>query len=413
MRNSLFLLLIPLFAYSDSLKELIVYAKQNNDLLQAKAYQKDAKAKELQSSQNSYYPTLDLGANYMRHDDPQPFSPQTSYTGFAKLSLDLYSGGKKYNTLKQKENELSANQSNYQANKELLSLEITQEFFRLKSMHSALKSKQDAAKSVAAQLDRMKKFYEAKLTTSDTIDRLQAAYDSHIYAIESLRFEIFSLHKKLELKVGKEILHLDDSTLRKTDPTATKALDAIEALQAQKKALEFASETIESSYYPNIKLEDTYSLFAYEDEPLFGGQKIGLLEKQNALVLTLNMRVFDFGVLKSSKEALMFEAKALESEVLYRTKEQKIDLELAKERIKSAKINIVSANSTLVASKSALTTITEKYTHKLVDNIVYLDALSAHTQAEATYHEALYKLESAYALYYFYHGKNIEEYLDE
>lgn len=413
MKNKILLLLIPLFAYSDSLKDLLVDAKQNNDLLQAKSYQSQAKERELQSSQNTHYPTFDLGANYVRNDDPQPFSPGTTYSGYAKLSLDIYSGGAKQNTSRQKQNELYASQAAYRANKKSIELEIVQNFFTLKTLQASLKAKQNSAKAVAAQLEKMQIFYEAKLTTSDNVDRLQAAYDSHLYAIESLKFEILSLHKQLELQVGRKISSLEDAKFLKADTIEKETLESLEILKYQKNALHYASETVESAYYPQIRLEDTYTLFGYKDKPFFGTQAIEMLKKQNTLLLTLNMRLFDFGVLQNAKEALTYEAKALESELLHRSKEQAINQELALERIQSAKLSILSAQSTLKASKSALDTITQKHTHKLVDNIVYLDALSAHTQAQATYHQAKNNLEMAYALYYFYNGKNLEEYLDE
>ncbi|WP_304543989.1 TolC family protein [Sulfurimonas microaerophilic] len=412
MKKTLLLLSVPLFLYSESLKDLIVYAKQNNDLLQSKSLQKDAKSQELESSKSAYFPTLDLGANYQRNDDPQPFSPGTTYSGYAKLSLDLYSGGAKYYTQKQKEDELSSSSSIYEASKKSLALQIVQNFYTLKSLEATLIAREEAAKAVNAQLQRVQRFFEAGLSTSDDVDRLQSAYDKNIYAIESLKFEILSLKKQLQLQVGKDINGFEASSFKKLTQESEQ-LDSIEALKYQKSSIINGSETIDSYYYPQVKLEDTYSVFGYQDKPLFNGQPIPLLDNQNTLMLSANIRLFDFGTLAEQKEALVLQAKALESEIAYKTKEQEINIELSHERIKTAKLNIASAASALKASKSALKTITEKYNHKIVDNVVYLDALSSHTEAEATYNEALNNLEVAYALYYFYNGKNLEEFLDE
>ncbi|QOP41384.1 TolC family protein [Sulfurimonas marina] len=412
MKKTLLLLSVPLFLYSESLKDLIVYAKQNNDLLQSKSLQKDAKSQELESSKSAYFPTLDLGANYQRNDDPQPFSPGTTYSGYAKLSLDLYSGGAKYYTQKQKEDELSSSSSIYEASKKSLALQIVQNFYTLKSLEATLIAREEAAKAVNAQLQRIQRFFEAGLSTSDDVDRLQSAYDKNIYAIESLKFEILSLKKQLQLQVGKDINGFEASSFKKLTQESEQ-LDSIEALKYQKSSIINGSETIDSYYYPQVKLEDTYSVFGYQDKPLFNGQPIPLLDNQNTLMLSANIRLFDFGMLGEQKEALVLQAKALESEIAYKTKEQEINIELSYERIKTAKLNITSAASALKASKSALKTITEKYNHKIVDNVVYLDALSSHTEAEATYNEALNNLEVAYALYYFYNGKNLEEFLNE
>jgi hypothetical protein len=46
-----------------------------------------------------------------------------------------------------------------------------------------------------------------------------------------------------------------------------------------------------------------------------------------------------------------------------------------------------------------------------VDNGAYLDALAAQTSAAALYETSLNDLEIAYAFYYYYSGKNIEEFL--
>jgi outer membrane protein TolC len=88
-----------------------------------------------------------------------------------------------------------------------------------------------------------------------------------------------------------------------------------------------------------------------------------------------------------------------------------MQLELSLDRIHTANLNIKSSKSALKAAKSALKTITQKYNAGVVDNVVYLDALSAKTQAQATYEKALNDLEIAYAIYYYYNNKNIEEFL--
>jgi len=47
----------------------------------------------------------------------------------------------------------------------------------------------------------------------------------------------------------------------------------------------------------------------------------------------------------------------------------------------------------------------------LVDNIVYLDALSIKTNATALYTKSLNDLEVAYAIYYYYAGQKIKEFI--
>ena len=95
---------------------------------------------------------------------------------------------------KKKKNILQA-VTNTSRTKKNTQLAIVQNFYTIKNLQASLKAYQDSAVAVKAQLERMKKFLEAKLATSDDVDRLQSAYDKNIYSIESIKFEIISLKK--------------------------------------------------------------------------------------------------------------------------------------------------------------------------------------------------------------------------
>ena len=85
--------------------------------------------------------------------------------------------------------------------------------------------------------------------------------------------------------------------------------------------------------------------------------------------------------------------------------------DLALSRIQTSYIKIKSASSAFVSASSAFKTISKKYDAGIVDNVVYLDALSSQTSAKALYETSLNDLEIAFASYYYYAGKNIEEFL--
>jgi len=410
MKKIIFLLL-PALLFSEDLKTLLEFAKQHNNLLKASVITVSSKKKELSAAKKNYYPTLDAGVFYKRDDEPTPFMPGTTYGGHLKLGVDLYDGGKKSYTQKQKEEELNGANFSYKEDAKSILLSITEDFFNLKSLHASLAARQEASQAVKAQLERIKAFYDAKLATSDDVDRLQSAYDRNIYAMESLKFQILSLKKFLELKVGKAVGKLEDSKFKKLQRVQNDLLDGIKAMQSNKKALKNLSETIDSYYYPNIRLEDTYSAYGYQDKPTFGGQPIEQLENQNTLMATLNFRAFDFGTIKEQKEALKLQADALHEKIIYKSKEQQMQLELAKRRIQTVELNIKSSHSALKAATSALKTITKKYKAGIVDNVVYLDALSSRTEAKALYEKSLNDLEIAYAIYYYYNSKNLQEYL--
>ena len=405
------ILLVPALLFSEDLKSLLVYAKENNNLLRASKISVHSKEKELQSAKSNYYPTLDAGLFYQREDDPKEFYPGTIYGATAKVNFDIYDGGKKSYTEKQKKSELSAANFSHKDDTKSMLLTITKNFFNLRSLYASLAARQEASIAVKAQLQRMQQFYAANLATSDDVDRLQSAYERNIYAIESLKFQILSLKKSLELEVGKDITQPQNSHFKKLSIQTSEKLDSIEALTYNKQALKNLSRTIESYYYPNINIQDSFSLFEYQDKPYYNGHPVPLLDKQNKITANLTLRLFDFGKLREQKEAVKLKADALNEQIIYKTKEQKMQLELAQKRIETAQLNIKSSKSALKAATSALKTITQKYQAGIVDNVTYLDALSSKTEAKALYEKSLNDLEIAYAIYYYYNAKNLEEYL--
>ena len=409
MKRLLLLTIVPALLFGDDLKSLLNFAKKHNNLITASKISVEAKEKELQSATSSYYPTLDASAFYKRDDEASPFQPGTNYGARAKIDYTLYDGGKRFYTKKQKENEKTSSSFNYKDTKNSILLSVTQDFYNIKTLQANLKAQVEASKAVKAQLERMQHFYKAELATSDDVDRLQSAYDSSIYSIESLKFQIQALTKTLELQIGKRIDFLQDSHFIKESQKNADELDAIQALRYNKKALLNLSETIDSYYYPTIRLEDTYSIYGYQDKPNLGRIPIEYLDNQNEIMATVGIRILDFGKLKEQKEAVKLQADALNEQIIYRSKEQQMQLTLAQQRIETNRLKIKSAKSALKAAKSALKTITRKYNAGIVDNVVYLDALSSKTKAKAAYEKSLNDLEIAYALYYYYNNKDLEE----
>ncbi len=408
----LLLFIVPVLMYGDGLKELIDYSTKQNDLVISKEFTKQAKSQNLESKKSAYFPTLDVGAFYARDDEPSPLQPGDVYSAYAKISFDIYDGGKKSSNINQAKNEFKSSSFESEATKKSISLQITENFFNIKSLESSLESKEEAQISLKAQLERIIKFYEAKVATKDDVDRLQAAYDTNIYDMESLKLQILSLKKSLELKVGKSVDILDNSSFTKKDVNEYDTLDITKSLMAKEESIRNSSNAVDSVYYPNIKIEDTYSLYGYgrqsEKASLYG---MTPLDNQNTLMLTLNLRLFDYGQIEKSKEAILLGSKALNAQVSYQNKEQKIQFELAKSRIYTTKLKIKSANSALISATSAFETVEKKYDAGIVDYVIYLDALSSRTSAKALYKSSLNDLELAYAMYYFYGGKNIEEFI--
>ncbi|MDO8455206.1 MAG: TolC family protein [Sulfurimonas sp.] len=406
--TKLLFLFLPILLLGDDLKSLLEYAKQNNDLLVSSKLTQDAKAKDVESKKSAYFPTIDVGAFYKSTQERNLMQAGDVYSGYAKAGLDIYDGGRKSSLLEQSKDEYKASQHDTNEMKKILNLDITKDFYAIKSLEASLEAKQDASKSLQEQLSRVKKYVEAKLATKDDIDRLQAAYDTNMYDIESLRLQILSTHKLLELKVGKKIDVLDKSNFKDVIQQEMQNSDAIISLMAKESSIINAAESINSAYYPQIRVEDSYNIYGYDraDAAHLAG-----VDNQNVAMISANMRIFDYGTLSDAKQAVMINAYALKAQVAYKTKEQKMQFELALFRVETGEIKIKSAKSALVAATSAYETINEKYNVGIVDYIVYLNALTAKTGAKALYETSLNELEVAYASYYYYSGKNLEEFI--
>lgn len=406
--KKLLILLLPFALYAQDLRNLINEAHENNNLVRSSVLQVRSKEKNLDSKQNSYYPTIDVGGYYQSLKEKSPFQAGDVYSGYAKVGLDIYDGGKKSALVSQAKNEKRSSEFDESELKKSLSLQIVKDYFTIKNLNASLVAKEDADKLLKEQLKRIQRFYEAQLATKDDVDRLQSAYDTNVYEINSLKFEILSNKKALELKVGRKIDTLEDSEFKEVVDDDFELVDNIKSLNAQKSAVLNAAESLDSVYYPQLRVEDTYSFYGYGDT--LPTEPKGV-DKQNKLLLTLNMRVFDFFSTKDAKQALYINSQSINEQVAYKTKEQKVQYELAKSRIKISKIKIKSAKSALAAAESAFKTVNEKYNAGIVDYVVYLDALTAKTNANALYERSLNDLQVAYAMYYYYSGKDIKEFI--
>jgi outer membrane protein TolC len=407
MKKVLFLLL-PAFIYADTLHSLLEYAGTNNKLVVAESLSKDSKQKELDAQQSSYYPTVDMGAFYQSSHERSAMMPGDVYSGYAKVGFDIYDGGKRSSLVDQKRSEYQASSYDASELKKSLSLQVVQDFFTIKSLESSQKAKEEAGVSLKTQLERVRAFYDAKLATIDEVDRLQSAYDTNIYNIEAIKLDILSVNRALELKLSKKIETLEDSNFKEIVADEMQSVDAIRSLEASRDAIKSLAESMDSPYYPQLRIEDTMSYNGYNNTDMTHPDGV---YNQNKLLLSANFRLYDGGVLQENRQALELNAKALEKRIEYKNDEQKMNYELASARIATNKAKIQSAKSALVAAQSAFTTIEKKYDAGIVDNVVYLDALTSRASAQALYESSLNDLEIAYAFYYYYSGKNIEEFL--
>ncbi|OHE20818.1 MAG: transporter, partial [Sulfurimonas sp. RIFOXYD12_FULL_36_11] len=361
-------LLLPALLFGETLKSMLEYAHQNNHILHSYKYAKDAKAKEAESKKSDYFPKIDIGASYKNTSDVTPFQISDIYSGYGRVEVDIYDGGIKSSQLERAKNEYKASGYDEAQAKKNLSLDIVKNFYEIQSLEALLAAKEDSKKSISEQLERVKRFYDAKLATRDDVERLQASYDTNIYEIESVLFEIFSAKKALEIKVGKKIESFEKSAFMENSASDFEVSDSVKSLEYKQNALQSSSKALEGAYYPKIKIEDTYSVFGYDNIEPTHPLKI---DRQNVALISLNMRIFDYGATSEAKQAVDLSAKALSKQAEYMSSEQKAEYEISIARVNSVKLKIQSAKSALTSARSAFKTVNEKYSAGIADYITY------------------------------------------
>lgn len=408
MKKQLLVLAIPAIFYAQDLSSLLDSAMNNNKIIKAKLITQESKKQDIEAVKNGYYPTIDVGASYQRLDKRSANQPGDVYSGYANIGIDLYDGSKKDNLIKQNKAILSSSKFDTLLYKKSLEMTIIEDFYTIKSIESQLNALNNKKNQLNEELKRINKFYEAGISTKDDVDNLQAAYSNNIYEIDSAKFQILSLKKLFTLRTGVAITSTEDSFFVEPLNLEKELNDNIKILKENSNTLFYASKSLNSEYLPKIRLEDTYSLYGYSRDDASHPEG---LDNQNVLMLSLNMRVSDNGVVSKQRESLRLQKLALQEEIKQEKLTQNINIELAVSKIYTVKAQINSAKSSLKSATSAFETISKKFEVGNVDHVTYLDALSTKTNAKAQYETALNNLQIAYASYYYYANKNIREFI--
>lgn len=407
-RIALLGLVIPALMCADDLKSLLDFATTNNNVVIAKSLTQESKVKDVESAQSSYYPTIDTGATYLKLDQRTRGVAGDTYSGYIKVGVDLYDGGKRANTIDKNKALLESSKYDVTSYQKSLQLSVTEDFYTIKSVEANLRALDEKKIQLEAELVRIKKFYDVGSATSDEVAKLQAEYSNNLYQIDATKFQILSLKRLLGVKIGKKITTLEDSVIVMPINLQTELSDDIKALNANVSSLDYVAKTLDSAYLPQLRFEDTYSVYDYgrTDAAHLEG-----VDNQNKLMLTFNVKLFDNGNVAKQKESILIQKKALEQQIKQAVELQNVNTQLASSKISTTKAQIQSAKSSLESATSAYETIAKKYEVGAIDNIGYLDALSVKTNAKSQYEAALNNLQIAYATYYYYTNKNIQEYV--
>ena len=408
-------MMLPLLvsAQSYDLKSLIVHAGSSSALIKAKEIGMKAKKEEVEAARSAYWPTFDVGAGYDMKSPNTIVAPGGTATAYASLNMELYDGGRKDALLRGKGFEYDASRFEKEAFKKSMTLEIVQHYFTIQKQKANLQALKERSNELKAQIERIRKFRTAGLSSQEDIDKLQAVYDNNAYTIESTELALAQSREQLQLLCGLPVTSLKQSRFKEVKKTTFEFFEQIRMMQAQAHAVAESANAIDAAYKPQVKLSDIYSGSHYNDTasmPGFPGD--GLLpDHQNSLVVSMNMRLFDHGRMAKESEAVKYKRLALLSEIEYAKKEQKMNFRLAQKSLRTTRSKLKSAKSALRSAQSTYRVVKQKFNVGLEDNIAYLDALAQKTLTQARYEETLYDYEIGKSIYYYYAGKDPKEFI--
>ena len=410
MKTALAMLLpLLLWGHSYGLKAYIDHASTHNAQLHAKAITLHAKQKVIDASLATYWPTVDIGANYTHHAEKSMTIPGEVGTLFVSAHYSLYDGGRKDALLRSKRYEKRASRFEEKALRKSITLQIIQYYYGILKIRVSLKALRQRAKELQTQIDRTIRLHTSGLSTTAMIERLQAAFDNNAYTLANARLLLKKSQENLTLLSGLSAMTIRENHFKEPRHLKMRYAEPIRIMRASAAALEENTHAIEAGYAPQVSLSDTFSLTHAADTlpSPFPSAK----SNQNTLTLSVGMRLFDHGKIREESEALRYNRLALLSKIAYAKKEQRMHFRLAKAQLETTRTKIKSAKSALKSTRSNYASIKKKFESGLVDTIAYLDALTQQTAALAQYKEARYEYEIEKSLYYYYAGRDPRHYI--
>lgn len=408
-------LCLPLYMYAQSygLMTLVENANSKNGLIKAKEISIQAKQKEVEAAKSAYWPTVDIGASHSYLSPNNIVNPGQTSTAYATVNLEIYDGGRKSALLNAKRYEQKASQFEKSAFEKSITLEIIRYYYGLQKLKATYEALKERSIELHAQIKRVKKFKTAGLSTQEEVDKLQAEFDSNSFTMANTKLELLRSQKNLQLLSGLPAKELKKNTLKEPRNIRFEVFENIKMLQAKANAIGENSNAIDAAYHPQVSVSNTYNKSRFDDTVAMDGLSSDglLLDHQNKLMVSVNMRLFDNGKISKESEAVKYQKMALLSEIEYAKNEQEMNFHLSQKSLETIRTRLKSAKSALRAAKSTYSVLKQKFEVGLVDNIAYLDALTQKTLAQSRYQETLYDYEIGKSIYYYYAGKDPKEFI--
>jgi len=399
--------LVPFYLYGQNLNQLVDSSLQNQLVASTKQNITSLQS-QYKSVQNSYMPSLTVGANYSNTNEETAAVANSSIVGYAKINYVLYDGGKKgarFNAFKSNIN--SANMS-LEALKNNISIQVVNYYFNYHSLLAQKEAKHQEITQLNAQYNRLVKFMDAGTATSDEIDKIKSRVENANVTLHEIELNLQNILHNLEYITAQNVTIESGSTIKDVQGKKENLRSDIKALEFDMKKILADARATKSSNFPMVSLDNTLNYYDMNyDNPAFDNG----VDSQNVFKLNLSWKLYDFDATNSAYQSIYKQYKSLKSKYEYEKNKASIDLKLAIKSYNIAKLKIDSATSALKAATSTYETIQAKYQNGLVDNVAYLESLSERFSALGVLKSAKYDLEIKKANIIYYSGKNVWEYI--
>jgi len=390
--------------YGETLSELINLS-QNNAHINGEKLQVEALNEEYKSYKNSNLPNIEIGGTYIATNQETISVPNNGTSAYAKASFVLYDGDKRSSQYESYEYNIKSSNYKLEQTKNNIALSIVAYYFNYQTLISQKEAKQKEIETLQAQKQRLENFLAVGNITSDQVDKIDSSLQGAIVASHEIELQIQTVLHDLQYITGKEITISDKASINTN--TEQKIRADIKALEAASLAQLSNVESAKSGLYPQITINDTYSMYDYN----YDNNDYTNPENQNIASINLAWNIFDFGATKQKANAQYKQYLASQKNLEYEKNKANIELKLALKSYEIAKLKIEAAHANVKAANSTFEVIESQYQNGVMDNVTYLDALSSKYNAQSVYEKSKNDLEIQKAKILYYSGANIQEFI--
>jgi outer membrane protein TolC len=405
------ILLFPLMLLGSELRFLIEQAEKS-DALEASQLQAKAASRQLRSAKAGHLPTLDLALSHHEAEDALIFEPQSSAAlGFKWTLFDSFATRHRVAAARA---EAEAAQLSYTDRRILTALEVVRLYYLIRSHDGAIAAQAAQLARLESERDRLAAFEAASLIGPGGSAAIDSAYESARYHLWQLRRDRLSSALRLKSLTGvmPQPGALDFVALKM--PSGDLAPKPGADLQAQKRRVEAVAaeaRAIAAGNRPRLSFENRYTFNRYEEVDLPGMGALEQPESQNRMSLTLSMRLYDFGATSQAAQGAAMQARAAQHALADARIKKENDQALSRFVLQSAQQQLKAAKRALKSAEQSHSKRQALFENGAIDEVRYLEALSALTEARSRLAAAEGEEQIARASYYYTHGHNPKEFI--